>query len=72
MSIWVESIDNNARVCKPEYFKRSMWYNLLWILQITIGKCLLRCILRVNKILPYSAILVITVFSNGFNNSKNS
>ena len=29
MSIWVESIDNNARVCKPEYFKRSMWYNLL-------------------------------------------
>jgi hypothetical protein len=22
MSIWAESSDNNARVCKPEYFKK--------------------------------------------------
>ena len=43
-----------------------------WILQIIIEKCLLRCVSRVNKILPYSAILVITVLSNSFIKNKSS
>jgi hypothetical protein len=34
--------------------------------KITIEKYLLRCVSRVNKILSYSVILVITVLLNGF------
>jgi hypothetical protein len=62
-NIWSKSSDNNARVCKPEYIIRSVWYNL-------VLECLLGCIIRVNTIPPYSVILTITVLLNGFNNNK--
>ena len=61
MSIWEESSDNIARVCKPEYLKK--YSDRPW------QEYLLRCVSRVNKIPPYSTILI-TVLSNGFNNSK--
>jgi hypothetical protein len=51
MNIWAESSDNNARVCKPEYFKKCN--------DRPCYECLLRCVSRVNT--HYSAILIITV-----------
>jgi len=48
MSIWAESSDNNARVCKPEYFKKCN--------NRPYYECLLRCVSRVNT--HYSAILI--------------
>jgi len=60
MSIWVESSDNNAIVCKPEYFKKCC--------DRPCYECLLRCVSKVNT--SYFAILIITVLSNDFNNKK--
>jgi len=48
MSTWAESSDNNARVCKPEYFKKCN--------NRPCYECLLRCVSRVNTY--YSAILI--------------
>jgi len=48
MSIWAESSDNNARVCKPEYFKKCN--------NRPCYECLLRCVSRVNT--HYSAIFI--------------
>jgi hypothetical protein len=47
MSIWADSSDNNARVCKPEYFKCN---------NRPCYECLLICVSRVNT--HYSAILI--------------
>ena len=55
MSIWAESIDDNARVYKLEYFKKYS--------NRPCCECLLRCVLKVTltKELIYSVILVTTV-----------
>jgi hypothetical protein len=64
MSIWAESSDNNAIVCKPEYFNK--YYDR------PCEECLLRCVSRVTKVPHLLCHPSNNRFANGFNNRKHS